>query len=71
MRIERSYGNLIYNDGTIDSKITYYFDSLTELLDFRETLEEEHICSLDNLKVWISTYVEFERRMVEGGNEEE
>jgi len=71
LRIERSYGNLIYNDGTIDSKITYYFDSLTELLDFRETLEEEHICSLDNLKVWISTYVEFERRMVEGGNEEE
>ena len=71
MRTERSYGKLIYSDGTIDKKTTYYFDNLTELLDFRETLEEEHICSLDNLKVWISTYVEFERRMVEGSNEEE
>jgi len=70
MRTVRSYGNLIHEDGTIVSKTTYYFDSLTELLDFRETLNAHHLVDLEKVTIAISEYVEFERSMIEGGEEE-
>ena len=70
MRTVRSYGKLIHEDGTIESKTTYYFDSLSELLDFRDTLNALHMVDLENAKIDIREYVEFERSMIEGGEEE-
>ena len=70
MKTVRSYGKLIHEDGTIESKTTYYFDNLKELLDFRDTLNAHHMVDLENVKIEIREYVEFERSMVEGGEEE-
>tara|TARA_R100000988_G_scaffold102731_2_gene79204 strand:- start:252 stop:464 length:213 start_codon:yes stop_codon:yes gene_type:complete len=70
MRTVRSYGNLIHEDGTIESKTTYYFDSLSELLDFRDTLNALHLVDIDKSTIEIKEYVQFERSMIEGGEEE-
>ena len=70
MRTVRSYGNLIHEDGTIESKTTYYFDSLSELLDFRDTLNALHLVDIDKSKIEIKEYVQFERSMIEGDEEE-
>ena len=70
MRTVRSYGKLIHEDGTIESKTTYYFDNLKELLDFRETLNPLHMVDLENAKIEIREYVQFERSMIEGDEEE-
>ncbi len=70
MRIENTYGDMVFESGEITKKTTYYFDSLTELLDFRETMSEKHIVVFHNLRIEITRYVEFERYMVEGGEEE-
>ena len=70
MRIENKYGDMVFESGEITKKTTYYFDSLTELLDFRYTMSETHTVHLNNLRIEITRYVEFERYMVEGGEEE-
>ena len=61
---------MVFESGEITKKTTYYFDSLTELLDFRDTMSETHTVHLNNLRIEITRYVEFERYMVEGGEEE-
>lgn len=70
MRIENTYGDMLFESGEITKKTTYYFDSLTELLDFRETMSEKHIAFFPNLTIRIERYVDFKRHMVEGGEEE-
>ena len=70
MRTENSYGSLVHQDGTIESKTTYYFDSLSELFDFRETIDARHLVDLENVKIEIREYINFERSMIEGGEEE-
>tara|TARA_R100000995_G_scaffold15108_1_gene5883 strand:+ start:322 stop:534 length:213 start_codon:yes stop_codon:yes gene_type:complete len=70
MRIENTYGDMVFECGEITKKTTYYFDSLTELLDFRETMSEKHIAVFHNLTIRIERYVDFKRYMVEGGEEE-
>ena len=70
MRTVRSYGSLVHQDGTIESKTTYYFDSLSELFDFRETIDERHLVDLEKISIEICKYVKFERSMIEGGEEE-
>ena len=70
MKTVRSYGKLIHEDGTIERKVTYHFDSLEELLAFRDTLHALHMVDLENAKIEIREYVQFERSMVEGGEEE-
>tara|TARA_R100000482_G_scaffold91997_1_gene37978 strand:+ start:284 stop:496 length:213 start_codon:yes stop_codon:yes gene_type:complete len=70
MKAIHSYGNMVFESGEITKKTTYYFDSLTELLDFRDTMSETHTVHLNNLRIEITRYVEFERSMVEGGEEE-
>ena len=64
-----SYGNLIHEDGTIERKVTYHFDSLGELFDFRESMTSHHLVDLDKATIEIREYVEFERSMVEGEEE--
>ena len=71
MRIQISYGNLIHQDGTIERKTTYHFDSLEELFDFRESMTSEHIVDLEKTIIEISEYVEFERYMIEGDDDDE
>ncbi len=71
MRIQMSYGNLIHQDGTIERKTTYHFDSLEELFDFRESMTSEHIVDLEKTIIEISEYVEFERYMIEGDDDDE
>ncbi len=66
-----SYGNLIHQDGTIERKTTYHFDSLEELFDFRESMTSEHIVDLEKTIIEISEYVEFERYMIEGDDDDE
>ena len=61
---------MVFESGEITKKTTYYFDSLTELLDFRDTMSETHTVHLNNLRIEITRYVEFERYMVEGDEEE-
>ena len=69
-RIQISYGNLIHQDGTIERKTTYHFDSLEELFDFRESMTSHHLVDLDKTTIEIREYVEFARSMIEGGEEE-
>ena len=64
-----SYGNLIHEDGTIERKVTYHFDSLGELFDFRESMTSLHLIDLEKATIAISEYVEFERSMIEGEEE--
>jgi len=64
-----SYGNLIHEDGTIERKVTYHFDSLEELFDFRESMTSHHLVDLDKATIEIREYVEFERYMIEGEEE--
>ena len=70
MRIENKYGDMVFESGEITKKTTYYFDSLTELLDFRDTMSEKHLVVFHNLRIEITRYIPFERYMVEGGEEE-
>jgi|ETNmetMinimDraft_21_1059911.scaffolds.fasta_scaffold140485_2 hypothetical protein len=71
MRTEKIYGRLIHSDGTIESKTTYYFDSLEELLDFRDTIDKMHLVDLDKTTIEVCKYVKFERSMIEGDKENE
>ena len=70
MKAKHSYGNMVFESGEITKKTTYYFDSLTELLDFRDTMSEKHLVVFHNLRIEITRYIPFERYMVEGGEEE-
>ena len=70
MKTVKSYGKLIHEDGTIVSKTTYYFDNLKELLDFRDTLHALHMVDLENAKIEIREYVQFEKYKVEWAIEE-
>ena len=70
-RIQMSYGNLIHQDGTIERKVTYHFDSLEELFDFRDAMTSEHIVDLEKTIIEVSEYVEFERYMIEGDDDDE
>ena len=69
MKTVRSYGKLIHEDGTIERKVTYHFDSLEELFDFRESMTSHHLVDLDKATIEIREYVEFERYMIEGEEE--
>tara|TARA_R100000664_G_C2724735_1_gene117016 strand:+ start:434 stop:646 length:213 start_codon:yes stop_codon:yes gene_type:complete len=70
MHVVNSYGDMVFESGEIMKKTTYWFESLKELLDFRETMTEKHIVLFHNLTIRVEKYVEFERYMVEGGEEE-
>ena len=70
MRIENKYGNMVFEDTTIQKETIYHFSSLTELLNFRETMDEKHVVVFSNLTIRIERYVDFKRYMVEGGEEE-
>ena len=70
MRIENTYGDMLFESGEITKKTTYYFDSLSELFDFRETIDARHLVDLEKISIEISKYVKFERSMIEGGEEE-
>ena len=70
MRIEYRYGDMVFESGEITKKTTYYFDSLTELLDFREVMTEKHVVVFHDLTIRVERYVDFKRYMVEGGEEE-
>ena len=69
--METRYGGMVFKTGDITKTTKYYFDSLKELLDFRETMEQEHVVVFYNLTIEVEKYVDFERWMVEGDNEEE
>tara|TARA_R100001530_G_C4298801_1_gene149925 strand:+ start:785 stop:1096 length:312 start_codon:yes stop_codon:yes gene_type:complete len=71
MRTVRSYGGLVHQDGTIESKTTYYFDSLEELFDFRDVMDEKHLVDLSKSTIEVCKYVEFNRSMIEGDKENE
>tara|TARA_B100000131_G_scaffold265171_1_gene262612 strand:- start:35 stop:262 length:228 start_codon:yes stop_codon:yes gene_type:complete len=66
--MEISYGDMVFKSGDITKSTKYYFNSLKELLDFRETMEQEHIVLFQSLMIKVEKYVEFERWMVEGGH---
>jgi len=70
MKEIHSYGNMVFESGEITQKTTYYFDSLTELLDFRDTMSEKHTVVFNDLRIEIVRYIPFKRYMVEGGEEE-
>lgn len=70
MRKETKYGDLVFMDNQITVTTTYYFDTLKEMLDFRETVTNEHYVHLDRLTIEIEGYMPFERNMVEGDEEE-
>ncbi len=66
--MEISYGDMVFKSGDITKSTKYYFNSLKELLDFRETMEQEHVVVFRNLTIIVEKYVDFERWMVEGGH---
>lgn len=68
--MENKYGNMVFEDDTIQKETIYHFSSLTELLNFRETMDEKHVVVFPNLTIRIETYVPFERHMIEGDEEE-
>ena len=70
-RIQISYGKLIQQDGTIERKATYYFDSLEELFNFRDSMTSEHIVDLEKAIIEVSEYIQFERYMIEGDDDDE
>lgn len=63
--METSYGDMVFKSGDITKSTKYYFDSLKELLDFREQMEQEHVVVFRNLTITVEKYVDFERWMVE------
>ena len=70
MRTESKYGNMVYKSGEITVTTTYYFETMKEMLDFRETVTDEHYVHLDRLTIEIEGFMPFERSMVEGDEEE-
>ena len=64
MRKETKYGDLVFKDNQITVTTTYYFDTLKEMLDLRETVTDEHYVHLDRLTIEIEGYVPFENSMV-------
>ena len=70
MRVENKYGNMVFEDDTIQKETIYHFSSLTELLNFRETMDEKHVVVFPNLTIQLMEYVPFERHMIEGDEEE-
>ena len=65
MNVTTSYGDILYKSGDITKTIRYQFDNLKDLLDFRETMEAEHIVLFSSLTIKVEKYVDFERWMVE------
>ena len=69
--MENKYGNMVFEDATIQKETIYHFDSLNKLLDFREAyMDEKHVVVFNNLTIQLMEYVPFERWMVEGDEEE-
>ena len=61
---------MVYKSNEITVTTTYYFETMKEMLDFRETVTDEHYMHLDRLQIEIEKYIPFERRLVEGDEEE-
>ena len=73
IRTSKTYGNIIHERGTIEMKTEWWFDNLKELLDFRDAVLIENkqvVVWVDNLYMYESTYVPFERHMIEWDEEE-
>ena len=70
MREETKYGNMVFKSNEITVTTTYYFETMKEMLDFRDNVVKEHYVHLDRLTIEIEGYVPFERSMVEGDEEE-
>jgi len=70
MRTEKKYGNMVYKSNDITVTTTHYFETMKEMLDFRETVTDEHYMHLDRLTIEIEKYVTFERHLAEGDEEE-
>ena len=73
IRTNKTDGNIIHQRGTIEMKTEWWFDNLKELLDFRDVLvmeDREIVVWLDSLYMYESTYVPFERHMIEEDEEE-
>ena len=64
MKKETKYGNMVFKSNEITVTTTYYFETMKEMLDFRETVTDEHYVHLDRLTIEIEGYVPFENSMV-------
>ena len=73
IKTNKKYGNIIHESGKIELKTEWWFNDMTELLDFRDLLLLENrklVVYTDSLYMFESTMVKFERHMFEDDEEE-